>query len=145
MYAAFRWWNRMCEFSADRAGLLACGDMNLAVSAMVKLVAPEVRTQMEFDQALAAIDAQDDEVSNRLAEVFQTHPMLIRRINNLRDYTRTAQYQRIQAGVNGNVGQGPPATVSAGRSVQPKPVEKRDPETPPKPPEERWPWLKPRQ
>ena len=145
MYAAFRWWNRMCEFSADRAGLLACGDMNLAISAMVKLVAPEVRTQMEFDQALAAIDAQDDEVSNLLAEVFQTHPMLIRRINKLRDYTRTAQYQRMQTGVNGNVGQGPPATTVAAPLAQPEPVEKREPETPPKPPEERWPWLKPRQ
>ena len=22
---AFLWWNRACEFSADRAGLLACG------------------------------------------------------------------------------------------------------------------------
>jgi len=146
MYAAFRWWNRMCEFSADRAGLLACGDMNLAVSAMVKLVAPEVRTQKEFDQALAAIDAQDDEVSNRLAEVFQTHPMLIRRINKLRDYTRTAQYQRMQAGVNANVGDVQPTTYSIAPSVpSPEPMIRKEPETPPKTPEERWPWLKPRE
>ena len=46
LYTAFRWWNRMCEFSADRAGLLACGDLNLAVSALVKLVAPEVDSQV---------------------------------------------------------------------------------------------------
>ncbi|MDT8382771.1 MAG: M48 family metallopeptidase, partial [Brevefilum sp.] len=75
LYAAFRWWNRMCEFSADRAGLLACGDLNRAVSALVKLVAPEIRTQYDFDRAMAMIDAQDDEPSNRLAEAFQSHPM----------------------------------------------------------------------
>ena len=146
MYAAFRWWNRMCEFSADRAGLLACGELNLAVSAMVKLVAPEVRTQKEFEQALAAIDAQDDNVSNRLAEIFQTHPMLIRRINKLRDYTRSAQYQRMQAGINGNVGGTPPRTTSVVPSAAAtESIEKTEPEVPPKPPEERWPWLKPHQ
>ena len=35
---AFRWWNRACEYSADRAGLLACGDLRKATSALVKLV-----------------------------------------------------------------------------------------------------------
>ncbi len=140
LYAAFRWWNRMCEFSADRAGLLACGDLNTAVSALVKLVAPEVRTQLEFDRALALIDAQDDRVSNRLREMFQSHPMLIRRINKLRDYAATAEYHRLQAGVNRNVDMG---SVEVQRPVEPSP----DPEAAaeknePLPPEERWPWLK---
>ena len=146
LVAAFRWWNRMCEFSADRAGLLACGDLNLAVSAMVKLIAPEVRTQREFNEALAAIDAQDDNVSNRLAEVFQTHPILIRRINKLRDYTRSAQYQRMQAGVNANVGDVQPRTYSTAPSASsPEPMARKEPEMPPKSPENRWPWLKPRE
>ncbi|MDY6845556.1 MAG: M48 family metallopeptidase, partial [Chloroflexota bacterium] len=111
LYAAFRWWNRMCEFSSDRAGLLACGDLNLAISAMVKLAAPEVRSQVEFEKVLAMIDAQDDSMSNRIAEVFQTHPMLIRRINKLREYVRTQEYQVMQAGVNKNVGKPKPAKV----------------------------------
>lgn len=144
LYAAFRWWNRMCEYSADRAGLLACGDLNLAVSALVRLVAPNVRSQQEFDRALAMIDTQDDNVSNLLAEAFQSHPMLIRRINKLREYARTAEYQQMQAGVNGNVGQ------AAARPVEDAPVREAprevvtppEPEAPPKSPEERWPWLK---
>ncbi|MDY6874532.1 MAG: hypothetical protein SVR81_11365 [Chloroflexota bacterium] len=41
----------MCEFSADRAGLLACGDLNLAISALVELAAPEIRSQQDFDRA----------------------------------------------------------------------------------------------
>ena len=144
LYASFRWWNRMCEYSADRAGLLACGNLNLAISALVKLVAPNIRSQQEFDRALAMIDAQDDDVSNVLAEAFQSHPMLIRRINKLRDYARTTEYRQMQAGVNGNVGE---------QAVSPAPVlevreEPRVTETPPEPveppksTEERWPWLK---
>jgi len=143
LYAVFRWWSRMCEFSADRAGLLACGNLNLAVSALVKLVAPEVRSQRDFDQALAAIDAEDDEVTNRLAEAFQSHPMLIRRINQLRQYAATQEYQNLQKGVNSNLGQAmdtadkpqPPSVVTI-RPAKPEPNEKI-------PPEERWPWLKP--
>ncbi len=144
LYAAFRWWNRMCEFSADRAGLLACGDLNLAVSALVKLVAPDIRSQREFEQAFAMIDAQDDDVSNRIAEAFQTHPMLIRRINKLREYVRTDEYRWLQAGVNGNVGG---AAVETPRMTVPDevPTPPVAPEKPPRediPPEERWPWLK---
>jgi Zn-dependent protease with chaperone function len=141
LYAAFRWWNRMCEFSADRAGLLACGDLNLAVSALVKLVVPNIRSQREFNQALAMIDAQDDDISNVLAEAFQTHPMLIRRINKLREYARTDEYRWLQAGVNGNVGGSSPQPVrmTVPDKMPTPPVES---EKPPLSPEERWPWLK---
>jgi Zn-dependent protease with chaperone function len=144
LYAAFRWWNRMCEFSADRAGLLACGDLNRAVSALVKLAAPGIRSQQDFDRALAKIDAEDDEVTNRLAEAFQTHPMLIRRINNLRSYARTAEYQQLQAGMNHNVH--PQAKTPSPQSAAPKPmpsVPAPIKKTSDLPPEERWPWLKP--
>ena len=144
LYAAFRWWNRMCEYSADRAGLLACGDLNLAVAALVKLVAPEVRSQHEFERALALIDAEDDQVSNRMAAVFQSHPMLIRRINTLRDYARTEEYWHMQAEVNGNVGKSAPLVAEfdlPGVSPKPPAPEKREPQ---KSPEERWPWLKPK-
>jgi Zn-dependent protease with chaperone function len=153
LYAAFRWWNRMCEFSADRAGLLACGNLNLGVSALVKLVAPEIRSQRDFDRALALIDAEDDEVSNRLAEAFQTHPMLIRRINKLRDYAHTAEYHRLQASMNGNVGQTDQTRMSAKSEPTYPDHQKSEPGIVSKPekakeqtseltPEQRWPWLK---
>jgi len=148
LYAAFRWWNRMCEFSADRAGLLACGDLNLAITALVKLVAPEIRTQTDFDRAMAMIDAQDDDPSNRLAEAFQTHPMLIRRINKLRDYVTTNEYHRLQAGVNRNVGmvderKTQPEKIK--QSAHDTPVQEQEPRQQREPsPEERWPWLKPK-
>jgi Zn-dependent protease with chaperone function len=144
LYAAFRWWNRMCEYSADRAGLLACGDLNSAVSALVKLVAPEVRSQRDFERALALIDAQDDLPSNRLAEAFQSHPMLFRRINQLRDYARTGEYQRLQAGVNSNISvisKTPMNSTGKPIYLEVESVQEKEPEVPP---EERWHWLKPR-
>ena len=38
---AFLGWNRTCEYSADRAGLLACGSLEKAISALIKL-APDL-------------------------------------------------------------------------------------------------------
>jgi len=143
LYTAFRWWGRMCEFSADRAGLLACGDLRLAISTLVKLVAPEVRNQRDFENALALIDAEDDSASNRFAEIFQSHPMIIRRINTLKTYTRTAEYQRLQAGVNSNI-EGGSVRARDQRDrlevqLDPAPIQEVEPELSP---EERWPWLK---
>ena len=136
----------MCEFSADRAGLLACGDLNLGVSALVKLAAPNIRNQQEFERALAMLDAQDDQVNNRLVELFQSHPMLIRRIEKLREYARMEEYRWLQAGVNRNVGitqpeVATPVQVREEPSISAQPP---IPEEPPKSPEERWPWLKPK-
>ncbi len=145
LYAAFRWWNRMCEYSADRAGLLACGDLKLAISAMVKLVAPDVRSQAEFDKALTMIDAQDDSISNRFAEVFQTHPMLIRRIDKLRDYSQTQEYQYLQAGVNGNIGKSYEENTAQGPDVEKTANKTMTHKEPPKTAQERWPWLKPKE
>ena len=100
MILAFRWWNRACEYSADRAGLLACGSPQKAVSALVKLVAGGVQTPAEFQRALAAIEQEDDSVFNVLAESLSTHPMIVRRIAEIRRYAASDAYRRLQARVN---------------------------------------------
>ena len=144
LYTAFRWWNRMCEYSADRAGLLACGDLKAAVSALVKLVAPEIRNQHDFERALALVDAEDDSAANRLAEAFQSHPMVIRRINALRAYVHSPEYQTLQAGMNRNLNrhqQATPQQPSGAINLKSEPASAQEP-TPDLPPEERWPWLK---
>ncbi len=143
LYTAFRWWNRMCEYSADRAGLLACGDINTAISALIKLVAPNIQNQAEFEHALKLADAEDDSASNKLAELFQTHPMIIRRINALREYARTAEYHTLQARMNQNLEKHPAAAPPSDKNIQQKPVTMHvlEPELKP---EERWPWLKPK-
>lgn len=97
---AFRWWNRACEYSADRAGLLACGSPHKAISALVKLEAGMVRSQEQMERALQAIDAEDDSLLNVLGETLASHPLTIRRINEIKKYTRSLEYQHLLAEVN---------------------------------------------
>lgn len=101
---AFLWWNRACEYSADRAGMLACGKPHKAISALIKLAAgPGARTRADLERALRTIDAEDDQALSSLGEALSTHPMMIRRIEQLRRYAASAEYRRLQALVNRNV------------------------------------------
>ena len=102
LYFSFRWWNRACEYSADRAGLLACGKPEKAASALIKLAggsaaASSVQGQQ---QALARIEEEDDHLENNLGELLSTHPMIVRRLEALREYAASPEYQRLQAQVN---------------------------------------------
>ncbi len=95
---AFRWWNRACEYSADRAGLLACGNPNKAISALVKLVGG-AGSPAEYQRTLRAIEQQDDSLLNVLAETLNTHPMTVRRIAELRRYAASPAYAQHQAAI----------------------------------------------
>jgi Zn-dependent protease with chaperone function len=93
---AFRWWNRSCEFSADRAGLLACGRPEKAISALVKLVlAPGMHSPAQIQSALRQIELQDNDDLSHIAETLSTHPLLAHRIEQLRAYAVSAQYRQL--------------------------------------------------
>jgi len=97
----FLWWNRACEYSADRAGLLACGDPSKAISALVKLaggVGPDL------ERTLLRIEAEDDTAAGNLMEALRTHPMMVRRIEALRRYAASDQYRRLRQWMDQNVG-----------------------------------------
>jgi Zn-dependent protease with chaperone function len=98
---AFLWWNRACEFSADRAGLLACRKPDKAVSALVKLAAGDrPRSAAEFQQVLARIEAEDDHALAGIGEALSSHPMMVRRIEELQQYAMSEDYRRLQAAVD---------------------------------------------
>ena len=100
---AFLWWNRACEHSADRAGLLACGKPHKAISALVKLAAGKGSlTRTGLERALRHIEAEDDHALAGLSESLSTHPMMARRIEELRRYAGTDEYLRLQALMAGN-------------------------------------------
>jgi len=102
--AAFLWWNRFCEYSADRAGLLACGSLPKAVTALIRLeIGPGLKTQEQLAEAYRLVDAEDDNPLNMLSEVLSSHPMIIKRITMLRKYAGSADYKRLQALVNRNL------------------------------------------
>jgi Zn-dependent protease with chaperone function len=101
---AFLWWNRACEYSADRAGLLACGKPEKAITALIKLVAgPQARTQAGMELAYRQIDAEDDTLLGSLNEALSSHPMIIRRIRELRRFASSSHYRRLQASLNQNL------------------------------------------
>jgi Zn-dependent protease with chaperone function len=102
LYFSFRWWNRACEYSADRAGLLACGKPEKAVSALIKIAGGSyaARSAEGRQQALYRIEAEDDHLENNLREMISTHPMMGRRLEALRKYAVSQEYQRLQAQVN---------------------------------------------
>ena len=100
----FLGWNRACEHSADRAGLLACGSLPKAVSALVKLAAgDQARSRAGLERALQRIEAEDDDVSGRLGELLTTHPMMVNRIEAMERYARSSEYRRLRARMDQNV------------------------------------------
>jgi Zn-dependent protease with chaperone function len=84
--------------------MLACGEPHKALSALIKLEAgPAVRTRADLERALRVIDAEDDHALSHLEEALGTHPMMIKRIQQLRRYAASGEYQRLQGLVNRNV------------------------------------------
>lgn len=96
---AFLFWRRAGEFSADRAGLLACGDVGAAVSALAKIDSPQAATAEQIRQTVAKLDAEDESVAGIASELISTHPMLGRRIEKLIEYARTPEYARLRAAI----------------------------------------------
>ena len=73
-------------------------------STLIKLAAgPGARTRADLERALRTIDAEDDHALGSLGEALSTHPMMIRRLEQLRRYAASAEYRRLQALVNRNV------------------------------------------
>jgi Zn-dependent protease with chaperone function len=96
MRLAFLGWNRACEHSADRAGLLATGKLDKAVSALVKLATGgRARDAGEMALALRQVEASDDELLNHLGEALATHPSMARRIAELRKFAASREYQKL--------------------------------------------------
>jgi Zn-dependent protease with chaperone function len=104
MELAFRWWNRACEYSADRAGVLACGRPNKAISALVKLeTGSAALTQAGMQNVIQTIEREDDDVLHNLEELIASHPMIAKRINEIRNYSNTQAYSHLRSMMDRNL------------------------------------------
>jgi Zn-dependent protease with chaperone function len=104
MELAFRWWNRACEYSADRAGVLASGKPGKAISAMVKLEAgPVARTQAGMQAAIQHLEAENNDILHNLEELLASHPMIAKRIDQIRIFTNTQEYRNMQSLMDKNL------------------------------------------
>ena len=91
----FQRWSRYAEYSADRAGLVACGDLDRAVSALVKLlVGPNLARRVD----LQVLMAQSRELNRRidaLGEASAMHPYLVHRLRALTEFWGTSRCQSL--------------------------------------------------
>jgi Zn-dependent protease with chaperone function len=87
-------WSRRSEVTADRAGLLCCGDIAVAERALLRLLtglADVDRVDME-DYLRRYKDIEDFHGSAKFQELFSTHPMLPKRILALRLFANSEIY-----------------------------------------------------
>ncbi len=104
MELAFRWWNRACEYSADRAGVLACAKPAKAITALVKLEAGAAAiTQSGMQAAIQHIETEDDDLVHNLEELLASHPMVAKRVEQIRHFASTGEYRRMQELMNKNL------------------------------------------
>jgi len=97
----FRSWNRACEYSADRAGMLACKNPSKAISALLKLVSGERQLgQADMAHLIRLLDREDDTLDGQFSEILSSHPLVIKRINQIREYATSGEFAELLAKIN---------------------------------------------
>lgn len=104
----FQSWQRACEFSADRAGLLAVGDIRVAEQVMMTMLAltSKVRSEDELQALLLQAErGETGDFEDWWGELWSTHPLMQRRIVRLREYAASAEFRAllVRLEVNGPV------------------------------------------
>jgi Zn-dependent protease with chaperone function len=103
-------WQRMSELTADRAGLLACQDVNAATTAMIKLAGlpqrffDKVNTEDFLAQAreFESFDSDKlDWVAKILSGMGQSHPWTVMRASELLRWIDTTSYEKLLADPSG--------------------------------------------
>ena len=97
-------WQRMSELTADRAGLLACQDVNAATTAMIKLAGlplkffDKVNTEDFLAQAreFESFDSDRlDWVAKILSGMGQSHPWTVMRASELLQWIDSMSYEKL--------------------------------------------------
>lgn len=90
-------WSRRSEISADRAGLICCGNIITAKKALLKLEAGFMNIdQVNIDEYLQ--NSKTFRRSNslgKLTEIFQSHPIIPKRIEALELFANSEKYYKI--------------------------------------------------
>ena len=104
------YWNRMSEFTADRAGLLACQDLDSALSAIMKMAGIPKRyfstadPHVFLEQANEFMHQYGDTVNSIIRNISildDSHPWTIMRAYELVKWVESGDYQAILDGHRG--------------------------------------------
>ena len=90
-------WSRRSEISADRAGLICCGDIQIAKRALFKLEAGLLRVDgIDMDEYIREAErVLDSSALGRYTEIFNSHPIIPKRIKALDYFANSKLYQNI--------------------------------------------------
>jgi Zn-dependent protease with chaperone function len=80
-------WRRLAESTADRISLLACGQLEVVIRALIRLAAGPDGESIDMDGILAQVYARERaDLFDRLSGLVGTHPQLVTRIRALVDF-----------------------------------------------------------
>ena len=108
-------WSRRSEISADRAGLLCCGDLETAQYALLQIemgLIDAENTNLE-DYIDSSNQFRKEGIIRRLGELNQSHPLIPKRIEALELFMESSLLYRI-------AGQTPPADAIHDRTLERK-------------------------
>lgn len=103
---ALLYWYRMSEFTADRAGLLACQDVNAAIRAFIKMSGLPTKYYNDISVDAYIKQADDFEKDNEdffdraikdLSLLDDTHPWMVLRAKELLKWASSEQYKQLIA------------------------------------------------
>lgn len=109
---ALQYWNRMSEFTADRAGLLACQDLEQALNVIMKMSGLPMKYYS--DASLAGFIEQAREFNDKYSGTFDTvvrnlsilgadHPWTVVRAAELIKWVEAGEYDRILKRTKGKI------------------------------------------
>ena len=103
-WVAIFWWFRMAEFTADRAGLLACQNPDAALSALAKMAGVPEKYHRAIDKETILRQAEEFTKGNKvfitksmttLSVIDNTHPWTVLRAAELIKWIDSGEYDRI--------------------------------------------------
>ncbi|MCB9603501.1 MAG: M48 family metallopeptidase [Sandaracinus sp.] len=96
-------WSRRAEITCDRAGLLCCGDIDVATRTFLKMACGSTKLydELNIDAYLEQLEA-GRESAGRFSELFASHPYLPKRIRSLQLFAQSDLY-RTSLGLSGGL------------------------------------------
>ena len=101
---ALFYWSRMSEFTADRAGLLTCQDVNAAIRAIIKMSGLPTRYYNDISVDAILRQAEDFDKDNQgfleravkdISLLDDSHPWLVLRARELLKWSESKQYKQL--------------------------------------------------
>ena len=93
------YWNRCSEITADRIGLICCGDLRTAQLALIKIVSGFTEiNEKEFDVEHYINQSKktyDDHIAGNLVEFSDSHPIIFKRLQALKLFANSQIYFQV--------------------------------------------------